>query len=62
MQTVARNPKAVFSSLSAFGIRYNVPVVWIPTPELAARQIERWCWWWWRERVKLYQHVPACEI
>jgi ERCC4-type nuclease len=45
-------PKAVLGTLSAFEIRYDVPVVFYETPELAARQIERWAFWFAREMVE----------
>lgn len=45
-------PKAVFSTLSAFEVRYDCPVVFRPTPELAARQIESWAYWFSREVIE----------
>jgi len=45
------NPKAALNTLSAFEVRYGVPVVFIPTPEEAARQVESWIWWSAREVV-----------
>jgi len=44
--------KAVLNSLSAFEARYNVPVVYCPTPEEAAAQIESWAYWMARELVE----------
>lgn len=35
-------PQSVLGTLSAFEIRFDVPVVWCATPEIAAAQIERW--------------------
>jgi DNA excision repair protein ERCC-4 len=46
------NPKAVLATLSAFEIRYEVPVVFRETPELAAAQVERWAYWFAREMVE----------
>jgi ERCC4-type nuclease len=34
-------PKAVLATLSAFEIRYDLPVVFSPTPQSAAIQVER---------------------
>lgn len=44
--------KVVFSTLSMIEARYNVPVVFIPTPEEAARQVESWAFWVAREVVE----------
>jgi ERCC4-type nuclease len=44
-------PKAVMATLGAFEVRYDLPVVFKPTPELAAAQIERWAYWFTREMV-----------
>jgi ERCC4-type nuclease len=44
-------PKAILATLGAFELRYDLPVVFIETPEAAAREIERWFggsqgkWW-----------------
>jgi ERCC4-type nuclease len=45
-------PKAVLSTLAAFEVRYDCPVVFAPDPEQAALQIERWTWWFAREVVQ----------
>jgi ERCC4-type nuclease len=45
-------PQAVFSTLMAFEIRYDLPVVFIRTPELAARRIEDWAFFYAREHIK----------
>ena len=42
------NPKSVLHSLWAFEVRYDIPVVWLK-PAAAARQIEKWAYWMWRE-------------
>lgn len=42
-------PQAVIATLGAFEIRYDVPVVFKPTPQEAAAQIERWAHWFSRE-------------
>ncbi|MDB6110473.1 MAG: hypothetical protein JWR69_2223 [Pedosphaera sp.] len=46
------SPKAVLATLAAFEARYDVPVVWCPTPEAGALQVESWAWWYSREVVK----------
>lgn len=45
-------PQAVFGSLGAWEARYAVPVVWSPSPEEAAEQVETWAWWMSREIVR----------
>src|ERR1700730_12276222 len=45
-------PKAIPGTLSAFEIRYDVPTVYCATPEVAARQVERWVFWFAREMVE----------
>jgi ERCC4-type nuclease len=41
--------KAILSTLGAFEVRYDLPVVLADTLEAAAREIERWAWWFSRE-------------
>jgi len=43
------NPKAVLHSVYAFEARYDVPVIFAPTPEQAAVLVERWAYWYARE-------------
>lgn len=43
--------KAAVNGLHAIEARY-VPVVWAETPEMAARMVETWCFWHFREMVK----------
>lgn len=50
-------PAAVLGSLSAFEIRYDIPVVWTPSPETAARQVEVWAWYFSREAVERVNHL-----
>ena len=38
-------PHAVFATVAALEARFDVPVVWEPTPEAAARKIELWAYW-----------------
>ena len=45
-------PSSVMSTLNAFEARYNVPVVFSPTPETAAKLVESWAWWVARELVE----------
>lgn len=45
-------PQAVLATLAAFEVRYDLPVVFIRTPELAARQIERWAFYFARDYIK----------
>jgi DNA excision repair protein ERCC-4 len=45
------SPKAVLATVSAFEVRYQVPVVYCSTPEIAARQVESWLYWVARELV-----------
>lgn len=42
-------PKAVMTTLGAFEVRYDLPVVFQPTPEAAASQVERCAHWFSRE-------------
>jgi DNA excision repair protein ERCC-4 len=44
-------PKAVLAALCAFEVRY-CPVTFCPTPQAAARQIERWAFYFCREVVE----------
>ncbi len=44
-------PKAVLATLSAFEVRYDVPVVFCETAESGGRLIERWIYWFAREYV-----------
>lgn len=45
------SPKAVLATLSSFEVRYQVPVVFCETPEIAGRQVESWLYWVARELV-----------
>jgi DNA excision repair protein ERCC-4 len=38
-------PKAVLATLGAFEVRFDLPVVYVETPEAAARLIERYAWY-----------------
>ncbi len=45
-------PKAVLATLSAFEVRYDLPVIFSETPEAAAHRIEAWSFWFAREVIK----------
>ncbi len=53
------NPKAVLHSLRAFEVRYDCPVVWQPSPVLAANQVESWAWWFSREVLKAAEGIAT---
>jgi len=52
-------PKAIIASVTAFEIRYGVPVAYCPTPAAAALQVERWAFYYMRERVKAAQEIVS---
>lgn len=61
----AASPKSVIASLSAFEVRYDLPVVWAATPEEAAVVVEGWAWWFARElrqAARLLHAPPAREL
>lgn len=58
----SQNPKAVFSSLSAFEARYGIPAIWEANPATAALLVERWAWFFWRERTATGRAAGACPI
>jgi DNA excision repair protein ERCC-4 len=45
-------PRAVFSTLSAFEVRYDLAITFKASPELAAKQIESWAFWFAREMIE----------
>jgi DNA excision repair protein ERCC-4 len=45
------NPKAVFATLNAFEVRYDLPIVFASTASLAAYRLETWAFWFAREYV-----------
>ena len=55
------SPKSVLGSLSAWEVRFDLPLVFAPTPAEAALLIERWVWYFCRELVEsvndLYRNV-----
>jgi ERCC4-type nuclease len=46
------SPKAVLATLAAFEVRWDIPIIFIETPEAAALQIERWAFLFVREYCK----------
>ena len=44
-------PKAILASVTAFEIRYGLPVAFCPNPAAAALQVERWAFYYLRERL-----------
>ena len=46
------NPAAVVASLEAWQIRFDIPVVFAPSPSAAAEIVESWAWWYARETVE----------
>ena len=45
-------PKEILASVTAFEIRYGMPVAFCQTPAAAALQIERWAYYFFREKLK----------
>lgn len=46
------DPKSVLGSLNAWEVRFDCPIVFSPTPESAAIEVERWAWYFAREMVE----------
>jgi DNA excision repair protein ERCC-4 len=44
-------PKSVFGSLAAWEMRFDLPAIFKPNPEAAARQVESWAYYFARESV-----------
>jgi DNA excision repair protein ERCC-4 len=44
-------PNAVMASVCAFEVRYDLPVVFVPTAQAGARLVERWAFYFARETV-----------
>jgi hypothetical protein len=49
---VTIRPAAVLGTLSAFEVRYDVPVVFADDPAAGAELVERWAWYAAREYVR----------
>ena len=45
-------PNAVLASVCAFEVRYDLPVVFVPTAQAGARLVERWAFYFAREVVQ----------
>lgn len=57
-------PAAVLGSLAAWEVRFDLPIVFEPTPEAAACRVESWAWYAAREiieTVKRLQKATAAE-
>jgi DNA excision repair protein ERCC-4 len=50
-------PKVITSTLAAFEVRYDCPVVWAISPDEAGQFIEGWAFWFAREIVKQARHL-----
>jgi DNA excision repair protein ERCC-4 len=61
LHRVAANSKAIFSSITSLEVRWQVPFIWEPSPDLAARLVERWAWFMYRERMAVSKMEP-CPI
>jgi DNA excision repair protein ERCC-4 len=46
------NPRSVMATLTAFEVRYDVPLVFAATSVIAARLVERWAFYFARETVE----------
>lgn len=57
---LAPNPKAIFSTISAFEARY-VPFVFEPDPATAARLVERWIWFFYQHRARPFRTGGKAE-
>lgn len=52
-------PAAVLHSLAAWECRYDVPVVFEPTPEAAGARVEAWAFWFARELIEHTRSILA---
>lgn len=43
------SPKMILHSLATWEARFDLPVIWAPTPEAAAELVETWVFWFARE-------------
>lgn len=56
-------PKAVLATLAALETRFDVPVIFCPSPEEAGRKIEAWAFWYARELVENANSLArACGV
>jgi DNA excision repair protein ERCC-4 len=56
------SPKSVLGSLAAWECRFDLPVVFAPTPTEAADQIERWAWYFAREVVEATNNLWRAAV
>jgi len=59
---LAKNPKAIFSSLTAFECRWRIPVVWESDPATASRLVERWVWFYSSQRTRATGRKQPCPV
>jgi DNA excision repair protein ERCC-4 len=55
-------PKAVLATLAALEARFDVPVVFCPSPEEAGQRIESWAFWFARELVENVNALARASI
>jgi ERCC4-type nuclease len=55
-------PACVLATVQALEARFDVPVVWQPTPEAAALQIESWVYWFAREIVQDVNALARAKV
>ena len=55
-------PQAVMATLCAFEVRYDLPVVFAPTPEEGARRIERWAFYFARQAVEAVNNLWRAAV
>jgi ERCC4-type nuclease len=51
------NPQSIIGSLATWKIRFDLPVVFAPTPNLGTRQLERWAFYFAREIIQNANHL-----
>ena len=56
------SPGSVFGSLATYEARFDLPTVWEPCPDKAARLVARWAYYWHKEQVRIWQKVKTCTI
>jgi len=56
------SPGSVFGSLATYEARFDLPTVWEPCPDKAARMVARWAYFYHREQVRIWQKVKTCTI
>lgn len=56
------NPKAIAATLGAFEVRYDLPVVFVPTPEAGGRTVAAWAGWFTREMKQTFEAINKTEV